>query len=153
VDRSTIDARRSAPLTNCSVRDSSRLHAGHELLRSRQLTLRDGLRIAPYADTLRQAFRMARSFDRSLLHTSNSAPCTNYSALDAWHSVLSTDCSAFSLLRLCVARGLLRAQHFEASLPRLDFSLPGTYRSAPETDYSVSDTYTLHARELLRAHT
>jgi len=102
---------------------------------------------------LHLAFHLARSFDRSLLHTSNSAPCTNYFALDAWRSSLPADRSAYRLLRLCVARGLLRAQHLGVSLPRMDRSLPGTYRSAPETDYSASDTCTLYVRELLRAHT
>lgn len=80
------------------------------LLRVWYWALHDGLRIAPYAEHLAP---LALFADISALRTLRSAPCTDYSVLDAWRFALIADCSALFAFAPCVDRGFLRAQHFE----------------------------------------
>jgi hypothetical protein len=81
----------------------------HGLLRARSLTLREGLRIAPYADTLRP--RVAHGLLRAQhfkLRAGHRLLCTRHLTPRSDHGYLRAPHSA-----PCVDRGCLRAQHLE----------------------------------------
>ena len=94
-DCSVLDTWRPAADTDCSVLDFPALCAARGLLRARHLTLRDGLRIAPYADT----WRPALAADLSVVNTLSFAPDTDCSVFDTWRSIRLADFSLTLSLR------------------------------------------------------
>jgi len=85
------------------------LCTAHGLLRARSLTLREGQRIAPYADTLRP--RVAHG----LLRAQHFKLRTGHRLLCARHLTVRSDYGYLRALHSapCVDRGCLRAQHLE----------------------------------------
>ena len=118
-DCSVFDAGCSAPSLDCSTFDALHLCTVCGLLRARYLTLRAGLRIAPYANTLRPC--VAHGLLRAQHFKLRAEP--DYSVLDAWHSMQDADCSALFTLCPCVDCGLLRRQHLEFCVESVDLRL------------------------------
>ena len=114
------------------------LRAARGLLRARRLALRAGLRIAPYADTLRPRIE------------SRIAPCSTPSpappqitlcpTLDALFRLRIAPLSSLRAPVLTADRSVLNTLSF-ASNP--DYSVSDTYRSAPNLNYSMFDTWLL----------
>jgi len=133
---SVHDAWRSPSFSDCSLLDASRSHAARGLLRARRLTLRAGLRIAPYADTLRPWI------------DSRIAPCSTLSSAPP-QITLCPMLDAFFRLRIAPPSSLcVPVLAADCSVPNTlsfalnpDFSVSYTYRSAPNMNYSMFDTW------------
>jgi hypothetical protein len=118
------------------------------LLLARRLTLRDGLRIAPYADTSRpcivhgllraQYFKLRTAHRLLCVRRLHFVPIADCSALLTPCPVLLADCSVLNTWSFA---------------PRPDCSVLDTYHSAPYSDYSEYETWLLFvACGLLRTH-